>query len=164
MKLSDLNYDYPESLVAIQPSRPTRVMWVDAHGKPSETTMREMLERIPSGDIVVINDTKVLKRRVFAGDLEILFLDQLPDGSWKVLFPSKKYSVGDTIRLPLGFSMTLKNKGLPQVVDVFPALRESDFERMGELPLPPYIQKARGARHTVAADESWYQTAWADKA
>jgi len=164
MKLSDLNYDYPESLVAIQPSRPTRVMWVDAHGKPSEMTMREMLERIPSGDIVVINDTKVLKRRVFAGDLEILFLDQLPDGSWKVLFPSRKYSVGDTIRLPLGFSMTLKNKGLPQVVDVFPALRESDFERMGELPLPPYIQKARGARHTVAADESWYQTAWANKA
>lgn len=163
MKLSDLNYDYPDILVATEPSRPTRVMWVDADGKPTELTMTELMDRIPAGDVLVVNDTKVLKRRIFVDDLEILFLDQLSDGSWKVLFPSKKFSVGDLISLPNGFSMRLKSKGLPQIVEVFPNITESDFERIGELPLPPYIQKARGARHTVAADESWYQTAWADK-
>lgn len=171
MKLADLKYDYPEELIALEPSRPTRVMWVDQSGVPSEITLPELISKIPAGDVVVVNDTKVLKRRVFAknsddqaaADIEILFLDQMPNGYWKVLFPSKKVAVGDSIVLPNGSKMTLCEKGLPQIVSVFPALSEADFEKMAELPLPPYIQKARGDRHAVDGDERWYQTAWAEK-
>jgi S-adenosylmethionine:tRNA ribosyltransferase-isomerase len=167
MKLSDLKYDYPEELIALEPSRPTRVMWVNSFGEPTEMTIPDVIANIPAGDVVVINDTKVLKRRVFAGDpenpIEILFLDQKPDGLWKVLFPSKKFTVGNSIELPNGSKMTLLEKGLPQIVSVEPALTAQDFEKMAELPLPPYIQKARKERHNVASDESWYQTAWAKK-
>lgn len=163
MKLSDLKYDFPEDLIATSPSRPTRVMFVDAHGEPSEITMADLIEKIPAGDVLILNDTKVLKRRVFAGDLEILFLEELPNGTQKVLFPSKKYKVGDEITLPNGAKMKLLEKGLPQLVEVSPRLTEADFEQFGELPLPPYIQKAREERHNVKADESWYQTAWAEK-
>ena len=161
MKLSDLKYDYPEELIATSPSRPTRVMLVNPEGQPSETTISQLIEQIPAGDVLVLNDTKVLKRRVFAGDLEILFLEELPNGQQKVLFPSKKFKVGDDITLPNGAKMKLLEKGLPQLVEVTPRLTESDFDKFGELPLPPYIQKARSARHNVDADESWYQTAWA---
>lgn len=161
MKLSDLRFDYPEELIATSPSRPTRVMLVDQNGTPKEITVSELIEQIPAGDVLVLNDTKVLKRRVFVDDLEILFLEELPNGTQKVLFPSKKYKVGDQITLPNGAIMKLLEKGLPQIVEVRPRLTETDFDQFGELPLPPYIQKARDSRHNVQADESWYQTAWA---
>ncbi len=156
MKLSDLKYDYPENLIALVPSRPTRVMWVDELGNPSELTISEVIEKIPSGDVVVVNDTKVLKRRIFVANLEILFLDQLQNGHWKVLFPSKKFSVGETILLPNGSKMTLIEKGLPQIVGVHPQITDADFEKIAELPLPPYIQKARNDRHNNVDVQNWY--------
>ncbi len=165
MKLSDLHFSYPEELVATEPVKPSRVLWV--HGSEmQEISLSQLLHRIPPGDALVINNTKVLKRRIFVGDLEILFLSsQGQQGlEWQVLFPSKKFSVGDIIDLPRGVKMTLLSKGRPQTVKVEPALTEEYFEEVAELPLPPYIQKARGKRHTVSQDESWYQTDWAQKA
>ncbi|MFN3454336.1 MAG: tRNA preQ1(34) S-adenosylmethionine ribosyltransferase-isomerase QueA [Pseudobdellovibrio sp.] len=166
MLISDLKYDYPEELIATSPSRPTRVMYVDHKGDAQEITIEKLVALIPAGDVLVLNDTKVLKRRVFVQghygeNLEILFMDINALGEQKVLFPSKKYKVGDQISLPNGSVMTILAKGLPQTVKVEPALTEADFDQMGELPLPPYIQKARDERHNIKADESWYQTAWA---
>jgi len=168
MKLSDLDYEFPEELIATTPSRPTRVMWVENDQAPLELTLAQVLEKIPTGDIFVINNTKVLKRRVFAeADVEILFLDQVGESeksnTWKVLFPSKKFAVGSELKLPLGHTMKLIEKGRPQIVEVTPPMTETDFEKCAELPLPPYIQKARQERHNVKNDESWYQTAWAEK-
>jgi len=162
MRITDLHFEYPEELVATKPERPSRVMWVE-DGKPSEISLSELLSKIPSGDLLVLNNTKVLKRRVFAGDLEILFLSRLSGDEelWEVLFPSKKYKVDDVIELPLGVKMTLKQKGRPQLVTLDRPVDESYFEKVAELPLPPYIQKARGQRHTIKTDETWYQTAWA---
>lgn len=169
MKLSDLQYTYPEELVALEPARPTRVMWVGQNDAPTEISVNDLLNKIPAGDVLVLNDTKVLKRRVFTEDgLEILFLDQKTESTqhntWNVLFPSKRFKVGDEIVLPNKSKMILLEKGLPQKVRVVPELTEADFELFGELPLPPYIQKARESRHNVESDERWYQTVWADKA
>lgn len=165
MKRTDLIYHYPDKLVAIEPSRPTRVMWVDPqNSSPEELTIDQLIDKIPSGDVFVINNTKVLKRRVFTDTgLEILFLNQEEDKNWNVLFPAKKINVGDEINLPGSFKMTLLSKGLPQKVSVFPEITDSDFERIAELPLPPYIQKARHERHNNKKDDQWYQTAWAQK-
>lgn len=170
MKLSDLKFDYPEELIATSPVRPTRVMWVEgADPNPVEVSKQDLINKIPAGDIFVINNTKVLKRRVFAeNEIEILFLDQVEksadSSTWTVLFPSKKFNVGSRIQLPNGFKAELVQKGRPQVVKVTPAITDDDFQKIAELPLPPYIQKARDSRHNVEADENWYQTAWAKKA
>lgn len=164
MKITDLQFEYPEELVATQPQHPSRVMWVDAiDDEPQEIPFSELLNRIPVGDVLVVNNTKVLKRRVFAGDVEILFLKQQNATEWEVLFPSKKYKVGESLELPLGIQMTLIQKGRPQWVRLSESVSEDYFQKVAELPLPPYIQKARQDRHTVDADESWYQTAWAAK-
>lgn len=161
MKLADLDYSFPENLIALEPSRPTRVMWVDRND-PIEINIPQLIEKIPSGDVLVINDTKVLKRRIFTKDgLEILFLDHDHNGCWSVLFPAKKFQVGEKIQMPNGSVLTLLEKGLPQKVKVHPDFVENDFERYGELPLPPYIQKARQERHNILKDKDWYQTAWA---
>lgn len=166
MKISDLQFEYPEELVAVQPARPTRVMWVVNNGEPMESTLPDLIQNIPPGDVLVINNTKVLKRRVFSEDQsEILFLDQVeerPDSNlWKVLYPSKKFKVGDKLKLPNGFTMTLLEKGRPQIVEVTPAVSDLDFSKFAELPLPPYIQKARGERHNRNDDQKWYQPSFA---
>ncbi len=167
MKLSELQFEYPESLVATEPQKPSRVMLVE-NGEISESSLQQILEKIPAGDVFVINNTRVLKRRVFAAlsdgsELEILFLGAKGPKRWEVLFPSKKFAVGAVIALPQGRSMTLVQKGRPQLIELDQEVSEDYFAQNAELPLPPYIQKARGARHNSTADESWYQTAWAKK-
>lgn len=163
MKLADLDFSYPEELIATAPQRPSRVMWVEGQSAPQEVSLQELISRIPAGDILVVNNTRVLKRRVFAGDVEILFLKQVNEFDWEVLFPSKKFKVGAALELPLGVTMTLLEKGRPQKVRLSQNVSEEYFQKVAELPLPPYIQKAREQRHTVEADESWYQTAWAQE-
>lgn len=208
MKKTELKFSYPESLVAIAPQRPSRVMWVQSPEQFGEITLAELLERIPAGDVLVINDTKVLPRRIFAQD-EILFLNPISaEGSgenknlfsqWEVLFPSKKWKLGESQELMVdgqstGVSMTLRQKGRPQIVELSPPVGEDFFYKWGQLPLPPYIQKAReqfekergqvnqvqvqnsemaiagevsvagSSRHTVSEDQTWYQTCWAEKA
>lgn len=163
MKVADLDFEFPEELIATSPQRPSRVMWVDGTKGPQEISLQELLTKIPAGDVLVINNTRVLKRRVFSGDVEILFLKQLTATDWEVLFPSKKLKVGATLELPMGLMMTLLEKGRPQKVRLSQEVKEDYFQKVAELPLPPYIQKARQQRHTVENDESWYQTAWASK-
>lgn len=162
MKTADLDYTYPDELIATEPKTPPRVMLVET-STPTEISFQDLLARIPAGDLLVVNDTKVLKRRVFAGDLEILFLGAMKEKPrhWEVLFPSRTKKIGDEMELPFGAIMKLVAKGRPQVVEISRDLNEGDFERAAELPLPPYIQKARGERHNRQPDESWYQTAWA---
>lgn len=153
-------FEHPEELIAREPSRPSRVMWVQ-NDAPVELTTESLLAKIPAGDVLVVNDTRVLKRRVFAGELEILFLETRNGIDWEVLFPSRKFTVGDVIELPEGRRAELVTKGRPQVLRVDRPLDEPYFARVAEIPLPPYIQKARARRRTIDADEAWYQTAWA---
>lgn len=169
MKRSDLVYEYPESLIATTPSRPTRVMWVEGRADPVELTLPQLISKIPAGDVFVINNTKVLKRRVFSeNETEILFLDQVSENetsnTWSVLFPSKKIAIGQSLKLANGFEMKLIEKGRPQKVEVTPKITQKDFDLIAEMPLPPYIQKARGDRHNTSEDSKWYQTAWAENA
>ncbi len=166
MKITDLNFTYPEKLVATEPQYPSRVMHVDLSKSPPtprEVSLQQALELIPPGDVLVINNTKVLKRRVFAGELEVLFLSQKSEKIWEVLFPSGKFVLGEKITLPGNITMTLTQKGRPQIVELSTVVQEDYFQQWGELPLPPYIQKARDERHTRADDESWYQTRWAKR-
>ena len=136
MKKSDLNFDYPENLVAQFPVRPSRVMWVE-NGVPSEISLYDLLQKIPAGDVLVLNDTKVLRRRVFVKhkdqDLEFLFLDRLSNNEWQVLFPAREFKVGTEFILPNEAKLTLIEKGLPQKIKVDRELLDLDFENIGEL-------------------------------
>ncbi|PWU21277.1 MAG: S-adenosylmethionine:tRNA ribosyltransferase-isomerase [Bdellovibrio sp.] len=170
MQRRELCFDFPESLIATEPRRPSRVMWVEGPAaSPIELDLETLKSQLHPGDVVVVNDTRVVKRRVFTHEgLEILFLREIEPRQWQVLFPSRELKVGAQIFLPGGVKLTLLRKGRPQLVLVNADLQESYFERFGELPLPPYIQKARGERHHRGNDgskdgkleEKWYQTAW----
>lgn len=169
MKRHELLFSYPDELIGIAPQYPPRVLF-NTSQLAQEISWPELLGKFKSGDVLVLNDTKVLKRRVFTEEgLEILFLNRVKaldakeSSQWEVLFPSKKYQVNQVIPLPLGVQAKLLQKGRPQILELSPAVDETYFEKVGELPLPPYIQRARAERHNLANDKTHYQTAWAEK-
>jgi S-adenosylmethionine:tRNA ribosyltransferase-isomerase len=160
LNLEDLKFDYPEELVAQSPAKPPRVMFASGSDH-KEIQWSELFEQFQSGDLLVLNDTRVLKRRVFAEIFEILFLNALDNPlEWEVLFPSKSLKVGSAFELPGGIQAELIEKGRPQKIRTSERLNPEYFLKNAELPLPPYIQKARGFRKTVSDDEQWYQTVW----
>lgn len=165
MELQDLDFSYPPELVATEPRRPSRVMISTASDEPQETSFRDLLNQIPSGDVLVVNDTKVLPVRVWsrAGD-EVLFVKSVNGVDWDVLFLARDHDIGAQLEFPGGWTATLAAKGLPQKLKFDRELTASFFSQFGEPALPPYIQSARGNRHARAEDFDWYQTAWAPRA
>lgn len=165
MDLKDLDFSYPESLVATERAAESRVMLVRG-GVPTELAgVEALLPYFEPGDVLVLNNTRVLKRRVFSDSgLEILFLNAKGDSQcWEVLCPSSRWKEGTEQILPGGVRLKIISRGRPQVVEPSELLNDRYFERHGELPLPPYIQKARKERHNRSGDSAQYQTAWAEK-
>lgn len=163
MKTAELNFSYPETLIAVEPRRPSRVMFSTPKHGSQEITIDQLMQQFAPGDVVVINDTKVVKKRLFTkSGLEVLFLDEVSPNIWTVLLPAKKMKVGEEILLPGGQAATLVEKGLPQKLQVSDGLGLEYFQQFGRMALPPYIQKARGEREGTTEDEVWYQTQWAN--
>jgi len=163
---SDLMFDYPEHLVATAPRDDFRAMLVRGQQDPVEATKQDIIELFQSGDVLLVNDTKVCRRRLMSREgLEVLFIEADPENpkSWQVLFPARRLKVGATLEFQGDVTATLVAKGRPQTIEVSRILEESYFDEYGELALPPYIQKARGERLNRAEDKDWYQTAWAEK-
>ncbi len=198
MKKSDLNFDYPDSLVALSPQRPSRVMWCQDQKKSLDQTelpkqpeqtdlpdqsdhsvqdlkwtdfLQKMIQDSVQPKVLVVNDTKVLKRRLFFNDIEILFLSECQPDVWEVLFPAKNFKIGHRFQIHENIQLELVEKGRPQKLKVINSEKnKSEFsftsflDTTAELPLPPYIQKLRDQqRHALSQDENWYQTSWAQK-
>jgi len=162
MRLEDLDFQYPEELVATQRAEISRVMLVKNRQPHELSSVAELLDQFQPGDVLVINDTKVLKRRLFTeSGLEILFLNAQDSHSWEVLCPASRWKPNQLQTLPDGVTLELMQRGKPQLVRSSVPLNEDYFQKHAELPLPPYIQKARGERHNRSADLKEYQTAWA---
>jgi S-adenosylmethionine:tRNA ribosyltransferase-isomerase len=163
MKTEFLNYEYPEDLVAVAPQDPSRILWSAPNSKPVELNKEQLLAKVGANDVVVINDTKVLKRKVMSADgLEVLFVEDHGGVKWSVLFPAKKYKIGDQIEMPGGVSISLIKKGIPQQIKTSEPLTEEYFEQFAELALPPYIERRRQQLESKDYnDEDWYQTEWA---
>jgi S-adenosylmethionine:tRNA ribosyltransferase-isomerase len=163
MQISEIDFTYPEHLVATKPDPNFRILLSAADRSIKEIQKNDLFKLFEPGDVLVINDTKVLKRRVFTTDgVGILFINPISSPSeWQVLFPARDYKIGEKIPLPGGVNLELVSKGLPQVAKTSQDLDEAYFAEHGEFALPPYIQKARDEMHNSAQDEEWYQTEWA---
>lgn len=182
MDIKDLKFSYPLDLIATELKKNFRILFtkVNSSSPFKEINKISLLDKFQKGDVLVINNTKVIKRRIFSkGELklEVLFIkkiakkqDSLKNSNlekighsetWEVLFPSKKIQIGEILNLPGNVNLKLITKSIPQVVEVNRALSVEYFQKYGQMPLPPYIQKARNKRENIATDEVNYQTAWA---
>ena len=108
MKTDDFNYELPESLIAQTPLKErdqSRLMVLDkATGKVEHKHFYDVIDYLEEGDVLVLNDTKVMPARLFGvkeetgSHIEILMLKELGNDTWECLTrPAKRISVGTVV-------------------------------------------------------------------
>jgi S-adenosylmethionine:tRNA ribosyltransferase-isomerase len=143
------------------------MMVVDSvSGSRQHLQVAQLPQFVKPGTLVVFNDTRVRKARVFGqtengGKVEAVFLRPLPEGRWECLVSrAKKLSLGQRLLFPSGVEATLESPlGNVRVLSFDPPVTEDWLEAHGHLPLPPYIQ-----RPDSDEDAERYQTIYAKEA
>lgn len=128
-----------------------------ARGTIAHRLFRDLPSFIRPGDLVVLNDTKVIPARVFSdeGGVELLCLDRLSPTEWRCLVrPGKKMKVGRTVSV--GGIVGTVTAVLENGDRVMSWAAPVDLERHGHLALPHYM-----GREDEAADRDRYQTVFA---
>ncbi len=166
MKTSDFSYDLPSELIAQHPAQKrdqSRLMLLNKKtGEINHKKFYNIIDYLNNGDVLVLNDTRVMPARIFGHrpekneSIEILLLNHKGD-TWETLAkPGKKLKIGTEII----FSDELK----AEVVDIsedgsrflkfiYSGIFEEILDRLGEMPLPPYIQEK-------LEDKERYQTVY----
>lgn len=170
MRTEDFDYHLPEELVAQTPTEPrdaARLLVLHRDtGAIEHRVFREIGEYLRPGDLLVVNDTRVLRARLrgrladTGGAVEVLLLRDLGSGHWEVLArPGRRLRTGR--RVVFGQGSGAIEAEVTEVLDggervlAFPP--NCDPQALGETPLPPYI-------HTPLADPERYQTVYAREA
>ena len=179
MRTADFDYPLPPELIAQAPA-PTRdgSRLLVLHRTDSRTEHRQFCELpdyLRAGDVLVLNNSRVLRARLrghkpsTGGQVELLLVEEVaPNEWWTLLRPGKRVRVGAEIQLRT-------NGGVPSLVRAV-VLEKNDeghcrvrftgtpnlldeLETHGEIPLPPYIERAAGTE-----DDARYQTVFAQPA
>ena len=166
--LSDFDFNLPPELIAqsaLAERSASRLLEVDNRSTPATLTDRrfsELPDLVEPGDLLVFNDTKVLKARFFGqkasgGRVEVL-VERLTGATTALaqIRGSKSPGPGSTIRLADAFDVTVGERVEPFYTLHFPADCLTLIEQYGRLPLPPYIE-----HDADAYDETRYQTVYA---
>ena len=159
--LTDYDYDLPRELIAQRPlerREDSRMMVLDRDAQTIEHRQFHELKRfLQPGDLLVLNDTRVLPARRFSDDgtIEFLFIDQIESRRWKCLVkPGRKMRVGATASID---ETTLRVEEITPAGERIVALdKYVDLYISGSMPLPPYI-----ARASNEEDKARYQTVFA---
>ncbi len=176
MHLADFDYELPPELIAQHPT-PTRdasrLMVADRKTKTiTHARFHDLPAFLAADDLLVINNTRVLPARLFArregGNslLEVLLLKRVRNDTWEVLIkPGRKARAGS--RLSFGPELTcvvLDSTSPEQMTRLVEFRCEGDFfeqiQKLGKMPLPPYIDREPGA--DAAEDRDRYQTVYAE--
>jgi S-adenosylmethionine:tRNA ribosyltransferase-isomerase len=186
MRVDLFDFDLPEERIALRPANPrdaARMLVVRPGDKPDldDRNVRDLPELLRAGDALVLNDTKVIPARLWGlrtrgeatARVEIMLHKRESAERWRAFArPAKRIAVGDRLRFgeesesmacllaSLDAEVEAKGEG-GEVVLRFaftgPALDEA-IARLGEMPLPPYIE---GKRPTDDRDLTDYQTVYA---
>ncbi|MBN2680439.1 tRNA preQ1(34) S-adenosylmethionine ribosyltransferase-isomerase QueA [Acidithiobacillus montserratensis] len=169
MLKSDFSYDLPPELIAQEPlaeRSASRMLVVDGQsGQWQDSEIRQLPAWLHPGDLLILNDTRVLPARLHAhketgGAVELL-LDRLlgeQDG-WFLAKSSKALRPGMHLRLAHGDEAeVLEKEGMDVRLHLLQGSWLDILESEGSMPLPPYIHRA-----PEASDRERYQTVYADK-
>ncbi len=169
MKTADFDYELPARLIAQQPladRAASRMMVMDrTTGEIRHEHFRNIARYLQAGDLLVLNDTKVIPARIWSNSpaLELLLVEKLGPDRWSALVkPAKKANVGATLSFEDN-RLTATIEGKTEFggrVLRFSGNMDDYIGKFGAAPLPPYIKRA--ARET--ADQERYQTVFAREA
>lgn len=169
-KLQNYDFDLPKERIAKHPIAPRDKARLLVVGNPLlDRTMRDLPELLQSGDLLVFNDTRVLPTRLFGHrdkiKIEVTLHKALSSDRWLAFAkPVRKLKTGSILHFQGGLKAEVLEKR--QRGEVFLRLNECGealitiLERIGRMPLPPYI---RHAQEFDAKDREDYQTIFATK-
>lgn len=169
MKTHDFYYDLPEELIAQTPIEPrdrSRMMVVDGlTGEREDRIFYELPELLNKNDVLVINETKVIPARLLGEKeethvpVEVLLLRRRTQNTWETLVrPGRRLRQG--VRVSFGGGLLhcvigeTTSAGGRVVTFEYEGIFEELLDRLGEMPLPPYI-------HEKLEDPARYQTVYA---
>jgi S-adenosylmethionine:tRNA ribosyltransferase-isomerase len=178
LPLSDFDYPLPEASIAQQPCVPRDGCRLAVRNRAADTLSHSLFSRLPehlrAGDLLVLNDSRVLpgripcRKREGGGAVEVLLLRQEPGGAWEALLkPARRVRPGMHLDAVLGSEPAagfLVLEKLPEGTARLAwqgsrPLDQAAMEQVGLPPLPPYIHRTLG--QDSAADREAYQTVFA---
>ncbi len=168
MLVSDFDFELPPGSIAQEAAArgASRMLVLDAEGAARHRTVSELPALLRRGDLVVVNDTRVIPARLFAtkesrtGDakVELLLVEKVGPARWVALAkPGRRARPGTRLQLAADLHATILDKHVDGRHTLeFDQEIEPHLERLGHVPLPPYI-----ARADRPEDRERYQTLWA---
>lgn len=172
MNLSDFDFDLPEQLIATRPAVPrsSSKMLVATRHRIVDQTVTDLVDHLGAGDVLVLNDTKVISARLFGhrdrdgnrSKMEVTLLSPTQSGQWRALIkPLRKVRDAEVIAFAAGLQATVVSRENGQATLEFNK-QGADFDaalnEAGQMPLPPYIAAKRPAD---GQDKTDYQTVFA---
>ncbi|KLU66475.1 S-adenosylmethionine:tRNA ribosyltransferase-isomerase [Desulfosporosinus acididurans] len=169
MNVSEFDFDLPEELIAQHPVEPrdaSRLMVVDRKtGSIEHHTFRDLVSLLDSGDVLVLNNTRVIPARLIGekvdsqAKIEVLLLKRLELDVWEALVkPGKRLKVGQKVSfghgLLVGELQEILENGNRKIRFTYAGVFETILDQLGEMPLPPYIT-------AQLEDQERYQTVYA---
>ena len=169
MTTKEFDYNLPEELIAQTPIKnrsESKLMILDKKtGKTKDEVFKNVINYLNKGDVLVLNDTKVIPARLIGEKedtkavIELLLLKDLGDNTWECLAKPQKRLHENTIITFGDGKLKAKvvkklNDGITHVQLVYNGILMEILEELGTMPLPPYI-------HEKLEDQSRYQTVYA---
>ena len=168
MKTSDFDFDLPQELIAQTPllnrDESRLLVLYKSTGEIEHKKFRNILDYLNSGDVLVINDTKVIPARLMGvkedtgAVIELLLLKDMGNDVWECLSrPQKRLHVGTIVKFSDELSASvveLLDDGVTRVKLIYSGILLEILDRLGEMPLPPYI-------HEKLAEKDRYNTVYA---
>src|SRR5574344_1111150 len=169
MDISDFDYDLPENLIAQTPltkRSDSKLLILDRiSGSIEHPVFKNIIDYLHEGDVLVLNDTKVIPARLIGikedtmAHIELLLLNDMGNDIWECLSrPQKRLHIGSIISFGDGMLkakvMEILDDGIVHVKLVYTGILFEILDKLGEMPLPPYI-------HDKLNEQSMYQTVYA---
>lgn len=164
MRIDDFDYFLPAERIAqhpVEPRHDSRLLVLNRHTRERmHTTFWKIQEFLQPGDVLVINETRVIPARLFArkttgGRVEVLLIRRESELVWEALVGGKKVRAGSRLAVEEGPGLTVEAvlEGARRLIR-FDEPIEPFLTRVGQMPLPPYI-------HEKLMDAERYQTVFA---
>ena len=164
-RLSDYDFELPRELIASRPlpdRAASRMMVVDrSAGTVTHRMFRDLPEFIRPGDLLVLNNSRVIPARLLTEDgrIELLLFEQLGPARWKAFArPGKRTRAGDSFAIA-GTMAHIESVDESDGTRVVRFEDAPDLEKLGHMPIPPYL-----GREDDAEDRIRYQTVYATAA
>jgi len=161
--LSDYDYDLPESMIASAPMEPRDACQMLVYDRKNSQSyiskFKDILSCLRSGDVVVINETRVIPARLLGhkttgAQIEVLLLKKITLTDYEVLVkPMRRLKVGDVVNIANRIQATLKSKDIVSGTAIMKLVcadgsqnLEAVIDEIGEIPLPHYIQNGQATK------------------